>query len=220
MPAFFEVGLTYQIYDEILETRVGYWDSSSSSSISPADLQNLCETTIARLKNGDLPDLLGNPWVFYGCTVTTPKELTDNKGPSRFIVSDQDAIGLGASTFNEAGFFNWQLRGTNVLGKPVVSGIRLSGIPEDKIECNTLDETYRADMETALDELFPNVIQVLGQPFNRAVVHRSKDLANPTVVLLPNQSLSNRIGVDITRRGNRAQARGNIVQQPEATAKA
>lgn len=214
MPAIFEVGLTYQVHDEVLETRCKYRDPSSLTSIAPIDLIDLCGQVNNDVITSGIGALLGNPWVYYGCTVSTWKDEAENKGPARYVIANQQEIGSGAAAINEAFYLNWSMRGTDVLGEVVIGGIKLSGIPSDKILCNTLEDAYRTQVKLAIEEIFPPVRSVGGTPFERGVWHFSKTLGIYTFVICASSDLSNRVGVDQTRRGNRSQARGKIPTAP------
>jgi hypothetical protein len=214
MPAIFEVGLTYQVHDEVLETKCKYRDPSSLTSISPVDLIDLATQVDAAVIASGIGALLGDPWVYYGATATTWKDEAENKGPGRYIVANQQEIGSGAAAINEAFYLNWTMRGTDVLGEVTIGGVKISGIPGDKVLCNTLEDDYRVDALTAIEQIFPAVRTVNGTPFDRGVWHFNKTLGIYTFVICASSDLSNRVGTDSTRRGNRSQARGKIVPVP------
>jgi len=194
-----------------LETTVLYRDPSSLTSINMADLQSLAQQTHNSFTGGDLKQYLGSPFVYYGSIARTEKDIPGDKGPAKYIIAGQDELGFGSPVLNEAAYFNWVIKGTNTLGKAVAGGIRLSGIDKSQVACNVLDETYRQAVLVELDLIFPPVRTVNGQPISRCIWHTSKDFAEPQIVLCPDSDLSNRVGIDSTRRGNRSQARGKVL---------
>lgn len=214
MPAIFEVGLTYQVHDEVLETRCKYRDPSSLTSISTLDLIDLTQQVDADVIASGIGALLGDPWVYYGATTTTWKDEAENKGPARYILANQQEIGAGGSALNEAFYANWNMRGTDVLGEVVIGGVKISGLDSANVLCNTLEDTYRENLRTAIETIFPPIRNVNGTPFDRGVWHFSKTLGIYTFVICASSDLSNRVGTDSTRRGNRSQARGKIPTVP------
>lgn len=210
MPAIFSTTLMYQVHDEILETTVHYQDPSSLTSINMNDLQDLAQQTHDQIFAGDINTYLGTPWVYYGTVARTEKDEPGDKGPAKFAIAGQDEIGNGGPAINEAVYLNWIIKGTDSLGAAVNGGIKLSGIDKLKVLCNTLDEDYRNFVLAELNLIFPPTRTINGTPFSRGIWHTSKDLAEREFVLCPDSDLSNRVGIDSTRRGNRSQARGKL----------
>jgi len=214
MPAIFSASVMYQVHDEILETTVYYRDPSSLTSINMADLQALAGVTHNAFTGSDLSQYLGTPFTYYGSIARTQKDVAGDKGPAKFVVAGQDQLGFGGPALNEACYFNWVISGANPLGKGVSGGIRLSGIDKNQTDCNTLNNTYRQNVLLELNLIFPAIRTINGQPFARGIFHNSKDFAEELFVLCPSSDLSNRVGIDSTRRGNRSQARGKVLMPP------
>jgi len=214
MPAIFSTTVMYQINDEILETTVLYRDPSSLTSINMADVQELAQQTHDSFIGGDMGSYLGSPFIYYGCVARAEKDVPGDKGPARYTVAGQVSLGQGGPVLNEAAYFNWIIKGANTLGKPVAGGIRLSGIDKSQVACNVLDDAYRQLVLAELDLIFPATRTINGTPFSRCIWHTSKDLAGRFIVLCPESDLSNRVGIDSTRRGNRSQARGKLNGDP------
>lgn len=197
------VRLYYQAAEEILETGVHYRnDLSSDPQAIPENHQDLANLVESRLSN--LDDTVGNDFIAWAVGVEVP--FTNGVGgPYRFIRASSLALSSGLeASMPDAATYNIQIKGTDIEGKPVTGGLRLSGVPRNKIDCNTLDSQAVTDLEAAIDLVFPPSVQLSGNvTFTRIILRDIPGAGVLNQVDAPTTIVTNRVGSRIDRVFNK-----------------
>ena len=197
----YKISWVYQADEEVLETSIWYLDTFSDD-LEPADLTNVSSGVITRIA-GTLYEFVGGATMSHAVKVTTP--ALDGVGPARFINAHGVALaGDGEDITWDRLVVNVALSGENAAEEPVVGGMRLSCVPAGKANRNQFESNWADDFRVALDTVFPQVITDATNDWQRCVKSVRGD-ADPEYVYPVAMTVSNKVGVNLTRVGNRPQ---------------
>ena len=191
----------YQHDEEILETSI-YYFNAASDDLEVADLTNLSAGRAIAITN-ELNDLVPSGTYNWSITVTTP--AIGSIGPARYINSAGNVMpGDGTAMFMDSMVANVTLRGENAAAETVTGGMRLSLVHKEASNRNQLDANFVSDLEAALNVIFPPTLAIGTGTLDRSI-KSVRPPADPEYVKADTLTVSNRIGTNITRVGNRPQ---------------
>lgn len=201
MSRVYNCSMMYQHLEEILQADVQYADFTTQVGVNMIDMQALAVSLSGSITGSDLGLSFGEAMWFIAMIVTTVKD-DDNFGPARYIHSAPDANGEFGLSITDSILFNVEFRGLDQQDRTVAGGMRISGVPQDGVDCNTLNSNLVSQLQDEIDVAWPPTLQVLGTPFQRVVISKRKGEL-PQIVQVPGTLVSNRVGIDIVRRGNK-----------------
>jgi len=197
----FKITWVYQADEEVLQSSIWYLNTFSND-LDPSDLTNVSSSVITRLV-ASLDSLAALNIMSHAVTVTTP--AIDSVGPSRFINAHGVTMnGEGEVISWDRAVANVKLTGENDAEEPVVGGMRLSIIPKTYLNRNQLDSGWVDDLTTALNIIFPQVITDANDDWQRCI-KSVRNGADPEYVYPAVLTVSSKVGVNLTRVGNRPQ---------------
>ena len=197
----YKLTLHYQHDEEILETSIYYFNAASDDLEMP-DLTNLCAGLNVRIEN-NLDDIVASGIWKFSTRVTTP--AIGAVGPARYILPIGSQMpGDGTQKFMDSIVANVTLRGENAAEETVTGGMRLSIVAQEWSTRNQLDANFVSDLESNLNIVFPPTLAIGTGTLDRSI-KSVRPPADPEYVKADTLVVSNRVGTNITRVGNRPQ---------------
>lgn len=201
----------YKSQEEFLET--SYWYRADDVIIEADLSQRLCVDLANFLvsKADNWENILADDAAIYAVTVSSPNIF--DVGPARYGVPLKVPGIFGENALSDLITLRMYQLGLDSSNKPIKNGNILSGLPKSAVNCNLIDPDYRTAALAVMAQVMPLTISLSTAPVELAIRHEP---AGESPVWFPAQSVdvSGIVGTDVTRRGNRSQARGEIVTAP------
>jgi hypothetical protein len=200
----------YQADEEILQTSI-YYFNDATDDLDVTDITNLTGQTITKIFN-ELELLVGLKTQSWSVTCSTP--AIGVVGPARWINAHGRVLdGDESPQYMDSIVANVTLRGENLAEETVVGGMRFSVVPVFMSDRNQLDAAWVASLENALEIIFPPTIGISTGTINRAI-KSVRPPADPEYVFPVSLKVSNRVGTNLTRVGNRPQRNTGPIVAP------
>ncbi len=197
----YKVTWKYQHDEEILQSSCWYFDPADNP-FEVGDLGALAGSFGLRLAQA-IDEYVPAGFEIWSLEVSTP--AVGNEGPSRWINAIAGTMDGNETTRSMDSFVaNAQLRGENALGEAVAGGFKLSIVPREIVNRNQLDSTWVTNVEAALEFVFPQQVAIDAGNIERCI-RSVRPPADPEYVWPTELTVSQRIGTNLTRVGNRPQ---------------
>jgi hypothetical protein len=200
----------YQADEEILQSSI-YYFNDATDDVDVTDLTNLTGQTITRIAAH--LDLVV-PTKIHNWSVTCSTPAIESVGPARWINAVGKVMpGDEAIQLMDSIVANVTLRGENAAEEAVVGGMRLSLVGNLFSDRNQLDANFVSDLEDALNIIYPATIGISTGTINRCI-KSVRPPADPEYVFPVTLTVSNRVGTNLTRVGNRPQRNTGPIVAP------
>lgn len=206
MPNKAFVRLYYAQNEEVLETGAWYSNNISGLTIDPFPHQLLAEDVFADVAAND--DIFPESWKCLACEVSVPKTEALPYGPFRYIYTSYTFSNAVVASIGDLATAIVKFSGSNDDQQPVTGGLRISGIPTDTVDCNTLTSAFVTQLETFVDAVFPaNRSTSDGTDWVRVIKSTTGGGGAGGFWNAPNRSISPLVGTRLDRVANRTQGK-------------
>jgi hypothetical protein len=196
----------YTNAEEVLESSIWYLEVNEGNAVDNEMMRFLAER-IRQQWFDQFRNVCSRESRFYGVKVSTP--LIDGVGPSSYWAPASDAGQSSGLNMADVVFYNFDIFGGEANGRPVTGGVQLSLARQDQVNCNTIPESFRENVETRFDTVFPFVIDLSQSTLQRIVRRRNSDGTYENV-FSEQLRLNARLGVRVDRVGNKPNNRKRL----------
>ena len=201
-----ELTTFYQGLEEVLQFSVMYVDTSVAPEIDIELMIELAQEVAANLQ-AEWDQIFAAGVVLWAVRVSVPRQVASTIGPFQFWWNVNYTSAALAPPMPDAVTQNINIEGVNTDDEPVVGGIRLSGVPNNDVDCSVLSEDQITNLETFMNDTLPPVITLSGgETFTRVIKHKPFTI-DEELVIADQTSVPTRSGSRIDRVLNRTQCR-------------
>lgn len=197
----FQLTWMYQVNEEILETEYEYTaDETIEADTSQTIVEDLADWAYG--KRSDFAAILPTDCKVWGVSAKSPNWF--GAGPARCDRhTNLSGTYAGVSLTDQITYRIYQ-HSHNSLSKPIRNSCEMSGVPVSAIDCNLLVEAFVNAVNAKLPDFMPLSIALSSATVTLAVRNKI-GAAEPVWYPAESVNVTDMVGSNITRRGNRSQ---------------